>query len=141
MIEHTFESSPPHNAPAIPPAYRALLPLVLTHRPHRYLTVTYVSSLPLDMRPLPCHTGTTNNERPIMDTLTAGQTYTARTTARNAAGVRIYRDITFTASRDQAIEPFIRNRETTVDQDRVFRADRRFGSSPLLVVAGSIARV
>lgn len=73
-----------------------------------------------------------------MLTLTKGQTYTARTTARNAAGVRIYRDVTFTASRDQAPEPFIRDREGTVDQDRVFRSDRKFGSTPMLVVAGSV---
>ena len=76
-----------------------------------------------------------------MRTLIKGQTYTAQTTARNAAGVRIYRDITFTASRDQDVEGFIRDREGTVDQDRVFRSDARFGSTPLLVVAGSITPV
>lgn len=70
-------------------------------------------------------------------TLTKGQTYTATTTARNA-GIRIYHDITFTASRDQTVEPFIRDRESTPDQDRVFKEYNDFGSVPVLVVTGSI---
>lgn len=70
-----------------------------------------------------------------MLTLVKGQTYTARTTG-TLDGVRIYHDITFIAARE-GIEPFIRG-EGRVDQDRVFRSDRKFGSTPLLVVTGSI---
>jgi hypothetical protein len=45
--------------------------------------------------------------------------------------------VTFTASRDQETETFIRDRETTPDQDRVF-VTRPRGSAPMLVVAGSV---
>ena len=71
-----------------------------------------------------------------MDTLTKGQTYTARTTG-TLDGVRIYHDITFTAARE-GIEPFVRDREGTPDQDRIFHTYKDFGSVPALVVAGSI---
>lgn len=71
--------------------------------------------------------------------LIKGKVYTASTTYRNATGMRKYREVTFAASRDQEVEPFIRDRESTVDQDRVFRAEGMYGESgPLLVVAGSI---
>ena len=69
--------------------------------------------------------------------LTKGQTYRARTTGV-LDGSRVYREVTFTASRDQAVEPFIRDREGTPDQDRVFRTYDNFGSVPVLVVTGSI---
>lgn len=70
-----------------------------------------------------------------MTTLVKGQRYTAIRTGRKN-GLRMDRVITFTASRDQEPEPFIRNR-TSPDQDRIFV--RGFaGSVPELVVAGSI---
>lgn len=55
-------------------------------------------------------------------------------------GERVSRDITFTAARDQDPEPFIRDREDTPDQDRVFVVHPH-GSAPHLFVAGSIRPV
>ena len=71
--------------------------------------------------------------------LTKGEAYTAWTTFKRD-GVRGFREITFTASRDQDVEEFIRG-EDRMPQDRVFRIQRGIGSSPLLVVAGSIREV
>ncbi len=55
-------------------------------------------------------------------------------------GERVTRDVTFTAARDQDPEPFIRDREDTPDQDRVFVVHPH-GSAPHLFVAGSIRPV
>lgn len=71
--------------------------------------------------------------------LTKGEAYTAWTTFTNN-GVRGFREITFTASRDQDVETFIRG-EDRIPQDRVFRDRQGFGSMPELVVTGSIKAV
>lgn len=52
-------------------------------------------------------------------------------------GERVSHDVTFMAARDQAPEPFVRGREGTPDQDRVFVVHSH-GSVPQLFVAGSI---
>lgn len=70
------------------------------------------------------------------ETLVKGQRYKATTTG-TIRGERFYRPVTFIAARDQEPEPFIRGREMTPDQDRVFVASH-FGSEPRLYVAGSI---
>ena len=69
--------------------------------------------------------------------LLKGRRYVGTATATNG-GVRIFRDVEFVASRDQDPEGFIRGREETPGQDRVFVQHPRFGSWPCLVVAGSI---
>ncbi|KQQ65731.1 hypothetical protein [Microbacterium sp. Leaf320] len=75
-----------------------------------------------------------------MSALVKGRRYVGTTTGtRN--GERIYRDVVFTASRDQEVEPFIRDRASTPDQDRVFREYDKFGSVPMLVVAGTVREV
>ena len=75
-----------------------------------------------------------------MSALIKGRRYVGTTTStRN--GERSYRDVEFTASRDQEVEPFIRDRASTPDQDRVFREYEKFGSVPMLVVAGSLRAV
>lgn len=61
------------------------------------------------------------------------QTYTIR-------GVRGYRDITFTAARDQEPTPMPRH-EGTPAQDRVFIDSATFSSAPALFVTGSIRAV
>jgi sensor domain CHASE-containing protein len=71
-----------------------------------------------------------------MSALRKGVRYVGTTTGV-LRGQRIYHDVTFTASRDQETETFIRDRETTPDQDRVF-VTRPRGSAPMLVVAGSV---
>ncbi len=73
----------------------------------------------------------------IICTLDKGQKYTGVTTGKRR-GERFYTEVTFIASRDQEVEPFIRDRVSTPDQDRVFREYEDFGSVPMLVVAGSI---
>lgn len=68
--------------------------------------------------------------------LTKGEKYTAWTTFTKD-GIRGFRVISFTASRDQEVENFIRAEER-IPQDRVFRTNGKFGSTPALVVSGSI---
>lgn len=75
-----------------------------------------------------------------MTALLGGRRYVGSTTS-TLNGERFYRDVAFTASRDQEIEPFIRDRASTPDQDRVFREYENFGSVPMLVVAGSVREV
>lgn len=73
-----------------------------------------------------------------MATLTKGTRYVGTVTG-TLRGERVYRDVEFTASRDQEPEPFVRRGEgsTTPDQDRVFVVHPH-GSAPALYVAGSI---
>lgn len=73
-------------------------------------------------------------------TLAKGKSYTATTTG-TLRGERIYHDVTFVASHDQVVEPFIRGESTTIDQDRIFHVQLPHGSVPMLVVAGSIRPV
>lgn len=68
--------------------------------------------------------------------LNKGQTYVGAVTGM-LNGKRVSRDVTFTAARDQDPEPFIRDRESTPDQDRVFVVHSH-GSAPQLFVTGSI---
>lgn len=75
-----------------------------------------------------------------MSALIKGRRYVGTTTG-TLDGERFYRDVEFTASRDQELEPFIRDRVSTPDQDRVFREYENFGSVPMLVVAGSLREV
>ncbi|EQM83384.1 hypothetical protein [Microbacterium maritypicum] len=75
-----------------------------------------------------------------MSALIKGRRYVGATTGTRD-GERFYRDVEFTASRDQEVEPFIRDRTSTPDQDRVFREYDNFGSVPMLVVAGSLREV
>jgi hypothetical protein len=68
--------------------------------------------------------------------LTQGETYIGTTTGV-LRGARVERDVTVIASRDQDIKPFIRDREGSPDQDRVFVVHPH-GSVPQLFVTGSI---
>lgn len=68
--------------------------------------------------------------------LVPGQSYIGITTGMRR-GVRIYHAVAFVAARS-TVEPFIRERETTPEQDRVFMVRERFGSSPALFLRGSI---
>lgn len=72
----------------------------------------------------------------MMAALVAGRRYVATVTG-TIRGERVYREVGFTAARDGTPEPFIRDRGTTPDQDRVFVVTS-FGHAPRLYVAGSI---
>lgn len=52
-------------------------------------------------------------------------------------GRRVEHTVSFTASRDQDLEPFVRGRANTPDQDRVFVVHPH-GSAPMLFVSGTI---
>lgn len=77
-----------------------------------------------------------NTEVNVLRSLTRGETYIGITTGV-LRGVRVEKDLTFIASRDQDIEPFVRDREGSPDQDRVFVVHSH-GSVPQLFVTGSI---
>lgn len=77
-----------------------------------------------------------NPEANVLRSLTQGETYVGTTTCVRR-GARVERDVTFVASRDQDIEPFIRDRDGSPDQDRVFVVHSH-GSVPQLFVTGSI---
>lgn len=72
--------------------------------------------------------------------LVAGHRYVGTVTGV-LNGKRVYREVGFTAARNAEPEPFIRDRETTPDQDRVFvvshprHPDKH---EPRLYVTGSI---
>jgi hypothetical protein len=70
--------------------------------------------------------------------LITGEMYTGTVTGK-VGGERVFKTLTFIAARDQEPEPFIRNRETTPDQDRVF-VQHPHGSAPALFIAGSIEK-
>lgn len=68
--------------------------------------------------------------------LTKGGEYTGVVTGM-LRGRRVEHMVSFTASRDQELEPFVRGRANTPDQDRVFVVHPH-GSAPMLFVAGTI---
>jgi hypothetical protein len=72
----------------------------------------------------------------ITQLLTEGARYVGTTTG-TLDGVRVSREVEFTASRDMKPEPFVRGRYGTPDQDRVFVVHPH-GSAPALFVTGSI---
>ncbi|MEU9805458.1 hypothetical protein [Mycobacterium sp. NPDC050853] len=78
--------------------------------------------------------------------LTKGQKFTAAVTGIDRYGVRLFRLQTFTASRDQDVEPFhTPTTRTGIPQDRVFVEHQCVSGTepnvPALVVTGSIRLV
>lgn len=75
----------------------------------------------------------------ITQTLNKGDRYIGTSTG-TVDGVRVFREVEFTAAREMKPEPFVRGRYRTPDQDRVFIVHSH-GSVPALFVSGSIRSV